>query len=413
MCFPAEKKGDRDSLFHTQKYINIFSFSRWINKDELRGESDKFDSKHHGVVILTNSKVLPRTIKRVVQYELHYGGNNISLEQTSVRFAKKIDDAIDFLKQFTFSVFIIDWEESEEPLSVLFPFIKDLPGFHSYDYSHVTYIRTTTPSDALRLFIRQLPLTYIMPPNTIETKRFNKSLSFVGEIFNSRIKHEAVTKFFELYINGEYTKAKELSEILYDKQPQREFIYLLYQAARNSIDFVQDEADENLLIEEMNAPEDLKERIQIRNKFLKARQFYHEGNNELANQIFSQIFSKDPEGSKIIIIEIFVWIFERFAAVNKYSQTKEKFTKLNNTYKFILALEPGLNRNKIQFMDFSVSQMNAGFFFCRLDMELAILANVVAYYYSNMEDPVTASKVYALASCFLYDKTGDKTDCSP
>ena len=159
---------------------------------------------------------------------------------------QKIDDAIDFLKQFTFSVFIIDWEESEEPLSVLFPFIKDLPGFHSYDYSHVTYIRTTTPSDALRLFIRQLPLTYIMPPNTIETKRFNKRISFVSEIFNSRIKHEAVTKFFELYINGEYTKAKELSEILYDKQPQREFIYLLYQAARNSIDFVQDEADENL-----------------------------------------------------------------------------------------------------------------------------------------------------------------------
>ena len=37
-------------------------------------------------------------------------------------------------------------------------------------------------------------------------------------------------------------------------------------------------------------------------------------------------------------------------------------------------------------------------------MELAILANVVAYYYSNMGDPVTASKVYALASCFLYDK---------
>ena len=101
---------------------------------------------------------------------------------------------------------------------------------------------------------------------------------------------------------------------------------------------------------------------------------------------------------------VFMWMFERFSNVVKYKNNLEELEKLQEVYKFTTKLEPRFSKAFVKFETFAPEEINSGFFNCRLDMELAVFANVSAFYFSNMEDYDAAGFLYAIASCFLYNK---------
>ncbi len=357
----------------------------------------EFPTQNHGVVVLTKSNKISNLVKKIIQFQLNYGDDEDPMTNTEIKCTRTIEKACVELKKYKYSILVIDWIKTKEPISTLFPYIKDLPGYKSIDYTQVTYIRTDKSTEALRLFIKQVPLTYIVSSEQIDNKRLNRGLAFVGQVFNSRVKQSALEKYFELYDEGDYDAAFDLAKIMHDRQPQREFLYILMQAARNSLEY-----DET--IQSLDLSADMLNRFGSRNTFLKARKFYKDGNNELANQIFRQLFSLNHNLSKRKIIMIFMWMFERFSNVVKYKNNAEEIKRLQGVYKFAAELEPRFKKAFVNFETLTPEDLNAGFFNCRLDMELAVFANVAAFYFSNMEDYDAAGFLYSIASCFLYNK---------
>ena len=357
----------------------------------------EFHTGNHGVVVLTKSNKISQLVKKIIQFQLNYSSDEDPMSYTEVKCTRSIEKACEELKRFKYSILVIDWVKTKDPISKLFPHIKNLPGYKSYDYTHLTYIRTDKSSEALRLFMKQVPLTYIVSSELIDGKRLNRGLSFVGQVFNSRVKQDALEKYFDLYDEGDYEKAYELARIMHDRQPQREFLFILMQAAKNSIEY-----DETLRSLDLGV--DLLNRFGSRNTFLKARKFYKDGNNELANQIFRQLFALNHNLTKKKIVMSFMWMFERFTNVVRLQGDPEKSERLKAAYVFATKLEPRFKKAFINFETFTPDELNAGFFNCRLDMELAVFANVAAFYFSNMEDYDTAGFLYTIASCFIFNK---------
>ena len=187
----------------------------------------EFLTPNHGVVVLTKSNKISNLVKKIIQFQLNYGDYEDPMSYTEIKCTRTIEKACLELKKYKYSILVIDWVKTKEPISKLFPYIKDLPGYQSIDYTHLTYIRTDKSTDALRLFIKQVPLTYIVSSQQIDTKRLNRGLSFVGQVFNSRVKQSALEKYFELYDEGDYDGAYDLAKIMHDRQPQREFLFIL------------------------------------------------------------------------------------------------------------------------------------------------------------------------------------------
>ena len=57
----------------------------------------------------------------------------------------------------------------------------------------------------------------------------------------------------------------------------------------------------------------------------------------------------------------------------------------------------------LRFEEITINDINKSMFNCRLGAELAVLSNIVAYYFSDLGQYKKAAKLYGVAWCFVYN----------
>ena len=140
-----------------------------------------------------------------------------------------------------------------------------------------------------------------------------------------------------------------------------------------------------------------------KNELIAARNLFREGKSKEGRALFEDI-SKNIGGSKLdSLINILIWLMEKFRTVTTYAYGKHDADKLKSCIDLVKELEPSLSETKLKFKNITMTDINKSVFNCRLGAEMAILSNVIAFYCSHLRNYEMAAKLYGAAYCFAYN----------
>ena len=223
--------------------------------------------------------------------------------------------------------------------------------------------------------------------------------TLITEVFGAGINHPALMKFFEFYHKRDYKEAYKIAKIFHERFPTREIIFVLFQSASLSLDYIQ---EKDILGRQVVAFLPASSKLGFLNHkadLIQARNLYKQGKSEEARERFKNILEQIGGYREDAIENILLYILDKFRVVSSYTYKEDDYNVLVYHMKVLIQLEPSMSLRNLRFDEITFNDINKSMFNCRLGLELAILSNVVAYYCSDIGNYKMAAKLYGAAWC--------------
>ena len=280
---------------------------------------------------------------------------------------------------------------------------EGFPGYQDTSYKHFTYIRIIEVTNDLWMFLRKVPLTLLGDGKVLSEKQARLGTTLIAEIFGPGINYPALKKYFEFYHSGQYKKAYDIAKIFHERYPKRELIFVLYQSVSLSLDYIE---EKNVIGQHVIpfSPTDSKLGfLNHKAEIIKARNLYKQGRVKEARAKFKSVLDSLGEGEEGTLENILLWLLDKFRVVTSYSFDTKEYNTLLSAMTLYLKLEPSMSIKNLRFEEITINDINKSMFNCRLGAELAVLSNIVAYYFSDLGQYKKAAKLYGVAWCFVYN----------
>ncbi len=362
---------------------------------------DQQDANIHAVVIYNLDASYKEKISKLACKMRANPDTGTWFQKTDFLFCKNLNEVKDLAKGYEYTIVIINFMSPHRELHQLHEFVKDLPGYHDVTYKHFTCIKTDLINDDLQLILKHIPICLIADRKEINDEQVAHGLSSLASLFGPTINYPSLEKFFDLYHECKYKEAFDIAQIFHRRYPNRELINTFYQSARLSLNYVQDSTSEDFTYLSSSPEKSNFGLLNYTKELIATRDLFKKGFSDEAIEQFTKIVENIGGHDKLAIQNILLFLLEKFVVTNKYAH--QEAALLDSKTRLLSILEPEMSFENLIFDKLKIHDINKSMYCCRLGVELAIMANVVGYCCSKINDHSTAAKLYATAFCFAYN----------
>ena len=292
----------------------------------------------HGIIVYSKSSSYRETFNRFVVNSRANDQFADFYNKTDFIFCKKLSEIEPYRERYKYTLVILDLLAQKDSIADILKHAEILPGYRDVSYKHFTYLRTKKVNLNLRRFLKEVPICLVADKPDISMQQVNLGLTMVAEVYGAKICHPALMKFFELYHKGDYVNAFELARIFHERYPKREILFVLFQSASLSLEYINERAIQGKEVISVFVPKNKLGLFNYKNELITARNLFKKGKSEEGQNQFKTILQNIGGYNQKDIINVLLWILEKFITVTGYAHPGNDFDALDECLNFTKSL---------------------------------------------------------------------------